>query len=205
MLKNLALLLMLCVIVPLRAEAAALSFNVAPGGLTYDPMAGVLQASGTVTAVDGLSTDVSGQPFHLSAALLGTTIDTGAGTLTAHFGAVPGTDLEVPGFLTGEFTSLVMVGALGSDFGLLSGALDLTGALAPEFGAPSVFVSLQLNMTAPFGDSLLLKPFAASLDGRVIGAPVPAPLTTAPFFALLIAFAGAFRARRVRSAQSSVQ
>ena len=198
--KRLIPLLLLCAFVPLRAEAAALSFNVAPGGLNYDPLTQVFVANGTVTAVEQLSMDISGQLFRLSAALMGVDIDTSAGTFVAHFGTVPGADLEVPGLLAGEFASLLMVGSLGSDFGLLSGVVDLSGLLAPEFGAPAVLVSLQLNMSGPFDEQLLLNPFVASLDGQVIGAAVSEPSSAALIVSMLIGFIHFIRLNGVRRA-----
>jgi hypothetical protein len=167
------LVAVVCLLAGIRADAAALSFNVAPGDARFDATSGTFTAEGTVTASEGVSAAIAGQPFRLAAAFLGMDVDLDAGTVLAHFGGVTGDDLEVPGFLAGEFTSLDLAGAIGDDLGVLIGTVTLTGPLGGEFGDAASFISLQLNMSSPFDERLFMSPFTASLDGRVIGVAVP--------------------------------
>jgi hypothetical protein len=176
------------------ADAALITFNVAPGNVTFDASSGRLDAVGTVIAADGVAPGVIGQGFSL-AALLGS-YDVGLDAVAAQFGGVAGEDdLEVTGFLTGELSELTLFGAFGLDFGVLTGSAVLAGPAASAFGGNGALLALQFNMSTAFAADTFGSDFSAAMNGQLEGVPVPEPTPLALAIPGLLAL-GWLRGRR---------
>ena len=120
--------------------------------------------------------------------------NTSAIVTTGLFGTAPGApDLSVVDggpttLLEGEILDLIITGANGLDFGILSGNFTPTaGSLLADFTNPSGVFALELNLTTPFGAGMFDSNFTGQSDGRVSAEaalppeaiPIPEPGTLA--------------------------
>lgn len=173
------------------------------GNIGYSDSSGALQASGLLIGITDLpaaSVDLGSGQLSLDAIFEGY-VYMGPGATAAAFSGIDGDDLRITDssgtLLTGEFSSLYMVGANGANYGVLGGTFTATGGSLASFFGMGELIAMEFNLDSTFGRGMFDQSFSGRVNGAVRGAdptPVPEPGVLALLGAGLLLIAGVRKA-----------
>jgi len=159
---------------------------------------GVLNVDSVLTATQDIaSPELIGSSFDFTALL--TSVDSTSSFLTiGNFGTTTSTDLTVTDgnsieLLTGNLSSLQMMGGNGFGIGLVMGVINSTGgSLENEFGIGNL-IAFEFNLSTTFSAEMFDSLFTGDIDGRVLGeeqidVPEPTPLALLALGLMLVGF-----------------
>ena len=171
------------------------------GNIEYSSEA--LQISGLLIGITDLpaaSVDLGSGQLSLDA-IIEDYVYMGPGATAAAFSGIDGDDLRITDssgtLLTGEFSSLYMVGANGANYGVLGGTFTATGGSLASFFGMGELIAMEFNLDSTFGRGMFDQSFSGRVNGAVRGAdptPVPEPGVLALLGAGLLLIAGVRKA-----------
>lgn len=159
------------------------------GDISYDVASGLLSVTSALTATQDVSPapELIGSSLNFSALFDYSAYNADFDATAGFFTTSSGTDLTaVDGdgisLLSGNFSSLRVVGFNGDDSGYVAGTLiSNDGSLQDEFAMGNL-IALEFNLTTNFSASMFKSDFSGGIVGRVEGEAVvgvPEPTTPA--------------------------
>lgn len=122
---------------------------------------------------------------------------------TGSFSTTPANDLLISDsfglntLLTGNITSLTLTGREGTNLGVLSGEILITGGdLAADFGGVGSLFAISFNLDTVFSTAMFESNFFGVANGSLTGVPEPMPLALLGFGLFGVTLARRFHNRK---------